>query len=69
MRKQSEASAHRRPQYRLIQRRRQPGRRRPLWDERRFGSGRRKEDNWDAMKAALSRLFWGGGDLQGKTYN
>ncbi len=58
----SATSAHRRPQQRLMQRRCQPDRRGRLrWDpnggERRYSTGRRKEDNWDAMKAALSRLF------------
>jgi hypothetical protein len=58
----SATSAHRAVENRLIQRRRQPDRRGTLrWDpnggERRYSTGRRKKDNWEAMKAALSRLF------------
>jgi hypothetical protein len=59
----SSTSARRRPEQRLTQRRRQPDRRGTLrWDpnggERRYSTGRRKGDNWQAMQAALMRL-WG----------
>ncbi len=62
MRTQSTTSAHRRPRHRLVQRRCQPDRRGTLrWDpkggERRYSTGRRQGDNWEAMKTALSRLF------------
>ena len=63
MRTRLTTSAHRRPQQRLMQRRYHPDRRSTLrWDpnggERRYSTGRRQEDNRDAMKAALMRL-WG----------
>jgi hypothetical protein len=56
----SATSTHRRPYQRLMQRRCQQDRRSTLrWDpdarERRHGTGRRKEDNRDAMKAALPK--------------
>lgn len=52
----------RRREQRLIYRRREPDRRTMLrWDagaeDRRHRSGRRQEDEWDAMKAELSRSF------------
>ncbi len=53
----TQSTAHRTPHYRLTQRRCQPDRHRTLWDERRLGSGRRQEDNRDAMKATLLRSF------------
>ncbi len=58
----SATSAHRGAENRLIQRRRQPDRRgtlrwHPHGGDRRQGSGRRQKDNWEAMKAALSRWF------------
>ncbi|MFQ5994165.1 MAG: hypothetical protein ACE5K1_03650 [Acidiferrobacterales bacterium] len=50
------------PDRRLTNRRHQSDRRGTLrWDphggDRRYRSGRRKEDKWDTMKVALSRLF------------
>ncbi len=50
------------PNRRLIQRRQRQDRRTSLrWDpaggDRRHGYGRRKEDEWDAAKAELSRYF------------
>jgi hypothetical protein len=50
------STADNRPQHRLTQRRRPPHRRRPLWDERRLDSGRRQEDNGEAMNPTLSRF-------------
>ncbi len=56
------APAPRRRERRLMYRRRQADRRTTLrWDagggDRRHRSGRRQEDEWDAMKAELSRSF------------
>lgn len=50
------------PNRRLMHRRQLPERRTSLrWDpdggDRRRGFGRRKEDEWDAAKAELSRYF------------
>jgi len=62
MQKLSAVPAHKKRKRCLIHRRLQPDRRLTLrWEphggDRRYGSGRRKEDNWDTMKAVLSRLF------------
>ncbi len=76
MRKRSATSAHRSPEQRLMQRRYYPDRRSTLrcrstlrWDpngERRYNTGRRKQDDRDAMKAALMSL-WGRKMLLGRT--